>query len=51
MRAHTDKIIHWLLSSLEPVGSIFHVGQYCGDGWRASTAARACRSPKATRHS
>ncbi|AJX35105.1 AraC family transcriptional regulator [Burkholderia oklahomensis] len=41
MRAHTDKIIHWLLSSLEPVSSIFHVGQYCGDGWRASTAGRA----------
>ncbi|AJY40533.1 AraC family transcriptional regulator [Burkholderia humptydooensis] len=41
MRSHTDKIIHWLLSSLEPVSSIFHVGQYCGDGWRASTAGRA----------
>lgn len=40
MSADTDKIIHWLLSSLDPVSSIFHVGQYCGD-WRASTSGRA----------
>ncbi|WP_082709912.1 hypothetical protein [Burkholderia sp. TSV86] len=41
MRTHTDKIIDWLLSSLDPVSSIFHVGQYCGGGWQASTAGHA----------
>lgn len=35
-----DKIIHWLLSSLDPKSSLFHVGQYCGD-WRASTSGYA----------
>lgn len=40
MTASTDKIIHWLLSSLEPASSLFHVGQYCGD-WQASTNGRA----------
>jgi AraC family transcriptional regulator, activator of mtrCDE len=40
MSAPTDKIVHWLLSSLEPVSSLFHVGQYCGD-WRASTSGCA----------
>jgi AraC family transcriptional regulator, activator of mtrCDE len=40
MPAPFDKIVHWLLSSLEPVSSLFHVGQYCGD-WRASTSGCA----------
>ncbi|MBR8256275.1 cupin domain-containing protein [Burkholderia ambifaria] len=40
MTASTDKIIHRLLSSLEPASSLFYVGQYCGD-WQASTNGRA----------
>ncbi|MGF6840229.1 AraC family transcriptional activator of mtrCDE [Paraburkholderia youngii] len=40
MSAQTDKVVHWLLSSLEPRSELFHVGQYCGD-WQASTAGRA----------
>ncbi|MDR8028955.1 AraC family transcriptional regulator [Burkholderia cenocepacia] len=40
MSAQTDKVVHWLLSSLEPKSQLFHVGQYCGD-WQASTAGRA----------
>ncbi|MBN3788002.1 AraC family transcriptional regulator [Burkholderia sp. Ac-20353] len=40
MSAQTDKVVHWLLSSLEPRSQLFHVGQYCGD-WQASTAGRA----------
>jgi AraC-like DNA-binding protein len=40
MSAQTDKVVHWLLSSLEPESKLFHVGQYCGD-WQASTSGRA----------
>jgi AraC family transcriptional activator of mtrCDE len=35
-----DRLIHWLVSSLELETTLFHVGQYCGS-WRASTAGRA----------
>ncbi|MCR6654121.1 MAG: cupin domain-containing protein [Cellvibrionaceae bacterium] len=35
-----DRLIHWLVSSLELETTLFHVGQYCGS-WRASTAGRS----------
>lgn len=35
-----DRLIHWLVSSLDLETTLFHVGQYCGS-WRASTAGRA----------
>jgi AraC family transcriptional activator of mtrCDE len=38
-----DKLVHWLLGSLELETTVFHVGQYCGN-WRASTAGRALAS-------
>ncbi|THF65184.1 AraC family transcriptional regulator [Pseudothauera rhizosphaerae] len=41
MHAETDRIVDWLVSGLEPQASVFHVGQYCGSDWRASTAGRA----------
>ncbi len=37
----TDRLVHWLLSSLSLQTSIFHVGQYCGGRWKASTQGRA----------
>ncbi|ENO78737.1 MAG TPA: AraC family transcriptional regulator [Rubrivivax sp.] len=40
MNTDTDRLVHWLVSSLELDTSVFHVGQYCGS-WRASTAGRA----------
>ncbi|RRS00948.1 AraC family transcriptional regulator [Aquabacterium soli] len=39
----TDRLVHWLLGSLELDTTIFHVGQYCGR-WRASTAGRSLAS-------
>lgn len=38
-----DRLIHWLVSSLELETTLFHVGQYCGS-WRASTAGRSTAS-------
>jgi len=35
-----DRVVDWLLGSLEWNATLFHVGQYCGR-WRASTAGRA----------
>lgn len=35
-----DRIIHWVLNSLELETTLFHMGQYCGS-WRASVAGRA----------
>ncbi len=35
-----DRLIHWLVSSLELETTLFHIGQYCGS-WRASTAGKA----------
>lgn len=40
MKPQTDRLVNWLVSSLELDTTVFHVGQYCG-GWRASTAGRA----------
>ncbi|WP_420997368.1 cupin domain-containing protein [Cupriavidus sp. 30B13] len=36
---HTDRVVHWVLSSLELETTLFHLGQYCGT-WRASVAGR-----------
>ncbi|MHA7685639.1 cupin domain-containing protein [Cupriavidus sp. PET2-C1] len=36
---HTDRVVHWVLSSLELETTLFHLGQYCGN-WRASVAGR-----------
>ncbi|MDF3832680.1 AraC family transcriptional regulator [Cupriavidus basilensis] len=36
---HTDRVVHWVLSSLELETTLFHIGQYCGT-WRASVAGR-----------
>ena len=38
-----DRLVHWLVSSLELETSVFHVGQYCGS-WQASTARRGLAS-------
>ena len=35
-----DRLIQWLLSSLELQTTLFHMGQYCGS-WQASTAGLA----------
>ena len=39
----TDRLVHWLIGSVELEATVFHVGQYCGR-WRASTAGRALAS-------
>lgn len=36
MSNRQDRLIHWLLDSLELETSLFHLGQYCGS-WKAST--------------
>ncbi len=35
-----DRLIHWLLDSLELKTTLFHLGRYCGS-WRASTSGLA----------
>jgi len=40
MRNDTDRMVHWLLDSLELETTLFHLGQYCG-AWRASTTGLA----------
>lgn len=40
MRNDTDRLVHWLLDSLELETTLFHLGQYCGT-WRASTTGLA----------
>lgn len=40
MKPATDRLVNWLVSSLELDTTVFHVGQYCG-AWHASTAGRA----------
>lgn len=35
-----DRLIQWLLGSLELQTSLFHLGQYCGS-WQASTTGLA----------
>lgn len=39
----TDRLVHWLIDSVELEAAAFHVGQYCGR-WRASTAGRGLGS-------
>jgi AraC family transcriptional regulator, activator of mtrCDE len=34
----SPELFHWLLQALELDASIFHVGQYCGGSWAASTS-------------
>lgn len=43
MSIDTNRLVHWLLGSVELDATVFHVGQYCGR-WRASTAGRALGS-------
>lgn len=43
MAIDPNKLVHWLLDSVELDTTVFHVGQYCGR-WRASTAGRALGS-------
>lgn len=40
MPSHQDRLIHWLLGSLELHTTLFHLGQYCGS-WKASTTGLA----------
>jgi AraC-like DNA-binding protein len=40
MQNDTDRLVHWLLDSLELETTLFHLGQYCGT-WRASTTGLA----------
>lgn len=40
MQTDHDRLIHWLLGSLDLETTLFHVGQYCGT-WRASTMGHA----------
>ena len=40
MSSRQDRLIHWLLGSLDLQTSLFHLGQYCGS-WKASTAGLA----------
>ncbi|WP_153114779.1 AraC family transcriptional regulator [Rhodocyclus tenuis] len=35
-----DRLIHWLLGSLELESTLFHLGQYCGS-WKTSTSGLA----------
>jgi len=40
MSSRHDRLIHWLLGSLELETTLFHLGQYCGS-WKASTSGLA----------
>ena len=40
MSSHQDRLIHWLLGSLELETTLFHLGQYCGS-WQASISGLA----------
>lgn len=40
MSSRQDRLIHWLLSSLDLQTTLFHLGQYCGS-WKASTSGLA----------
>ena len=40
MMTHQDRLIQWLLGSLDLQTTLFHLGQYCGS-WQASTAGMA----------
>ncbi|MGI4859607.1 MAG: AraC family transcriptional regulator [Janthinobacterium lividum] len=38
MPINADTTADWLVSGLELRSTLFHMGQYCGEGWRTSTA-------------
>ncbi len=40
MFSRQDRLIHWLLGSLELDTTLFHLGQYCGS-WKASISGLA----------
>lgn len=40
MPSRQDRLIHWLLGSLDLQTTLFHLGQYCGS-WQASTSGLA----------
>jgi AraC-like DNA-binding protein len=40
MSSRQDRLIHWLLGSLDLQTTLFHLGQYCGS-WKASTTGLA----------
>lgn len=40
MSFQQDRLIHWLLGSLDLQTTLFHLGQYCGS-WKASTSGLA----------
>lgn len=40
MSSRQDRLIHWLLGSLDLTTTLFHLGQYCGS-WKASTTGLA----------
>lgn len=40
MSSRQDRLIHWLLGSLDLKTTLFHLGQYCGS-WKASTTGLA----------
>lgn len=40
MSSRQDRLIHWLLGSLDLHTTLFHLGQYCGS-WKASTTGLA----------
>lgn len=40
MSSRHDRLIHWLLGSLDLETTLFHLGQYCGS-WKASTTGLA----------
>ena len=40
MSSRQDRLIHWLLGSIDLQTTLFHLGQYCGS-WKASTTGLA----------
>ncbi|MGF6274006.1 AraC family transcriptional activator of mtrCDE [Massilia sp. UYP11] len=40
---NADRLVHWLIDSVQLEATVFHVGQYCGR-WQASTAGRGLGS-------
>lgn len=40
---NADRLVHWLIDSVQLDATVFHLGQYCGR-WQASTAGRGLGS-------
>jgi len=40
---NADRLVHWLIDSVQLEATVFHLGQYCGR-WQASTAGRGLGS-------